>query len=247
VEEAYVVCSPKFTCLATHKRKLATISVISPVSGAALLDFCLKILISYLLGSVLGSLVIGKLKGGVDIRELGSGNAGGTNALRTQGPWFAACVMLIDVGKGWVAAALIPELPILPQPTTTLFLTAWLPVTCAAAVVVGHVYPMWFGFRGGKGAATLIGVVLGLQPFAAIPTMIIWFIILMLTGYVGLATMIAAIAYPLYALWRSPDSTQLIFGAVMALFVIYTHRANISRMLDGTENRATRIWLLRPR
>ena len=204
-------------------------------------------LISYLLGSLLGSLIVGKLKGGIDIRELGSGNAGGTNALRTQGPWFAACVMIIDVGKGWLAAALVPQILLLPQQTNSPFLIDWLPVACASAVVLGHVYPIWFGFRGGKGAATLIGVVLGLHPLAAIPTMLVWLIALMLTGYVGLATMLAAIAYPIYAFYRSLDSTLVIFGAVMALFVIYTHRANISRMLDGTENRATRIWLLRPR
>lgn len=196
---------------------------------------------------MLGSLIVGKLKGGIDIRELGSGNAGGTNALRTQGPWFAVCVMIIDVGKGWLAAALIPHILLLPHQTTMPFLTTWLPVSCSAAVVLGHVYPIWFGFRGGKGAATLIGVVLGLQPLAAIPTLFVWLVVLMLTGYVGLATMLAAIAYPIYALWQSIDSTLPIFGAVMALFVIYTHRANISRMLDGTENRATRIWLLRPR
>jgi glycerol-3-phosphate acyltransferase PlsY len=210
-----------------------------------LLDFCLKTLLAYLLGSLLGSLIVGKLRGGVDIRTLGSGNAGGTNALRTQGPWFALCVMIIDVGKGWLAAALLPNLPLGLTPDANL--AAWLPIACASAVVVGHVYPIWFGFRGGKGAATLIGVVLGLHIFAAVPTMIVWLCVLVLTGYVGLATMLAAIAFPIYAYWSLHSDTLILFGIAMALFVVFTHRGNISRMRAGTENRANRIWLLRPR
>jgi len=210
-----------------------------------LFDFGVKILLAYLLGSILGSLLVGKLKGGVDIRTLGSGNAGGTNALRTQGKWFALCVMIIDVGKGWLAAAILPGLQF--GLNIDVDLAKWLPIACASAVVLGHVYPVWFGFRGGKGAATLIGVVLGLHAFAAIPVMLVWLCILMLTGYVGLATMLAAIAFPLYAKWGLQSDTLVAFGIAMALFVIFTHRANISRMLAGTENRATRIWLLRPR
>jgi len=183
------------------------------------LDFVVKVLVAYLVGSLLGSLIIGKLRGGVDIRKLGSGNAGGTNALRTQGLWFAFWVMVIDVGKGWIATG----------------------------VVVGHVYPVWFGFRGGKGAATLIGVVLGLNAFAAVPTMLVWLLVLVLTGYVGLATMIAALAFPFYAAWVLHSEPLLIFGIAMSLFVIFTHRSNIARMYAGTESRAMRLWLLRPR
>jgi glycerol-3-phosphate acyltransferase PlsY len=213
--------------------------------GKALLDFGCKTFLSYLLGSILGSLLVGKLKGGVDIRTLGSGNAGGTNALRTQGPWFALCVMVIDVGKGWLAAAVFPNLYFGMNPDANL--ARWLPIACASAVVVGHVYPIWFGFRGGKGAATLIGVVLGLHAIAAVPVLIVWLGVLLLTGYVGLATMVAAIAFPIYAKWGLHSETLPAFGAAMALFVIFTHRANISRMLAGAENRATRVWLLRPR
>jgi acyl phosphate:glycerol-3-phosphate acyltransferase len=210
-----------------------------------LLDFGLKILLAYLLGSILGSLLIGKLRGGVDIRTLGSGNAGGTNALRTQGPWFALWVMVIDVGKGWLAAAILPNLD-LPL-SVDANLAAWLPIACASAVVVGHVYPIWFGFRGGKGAATLIGVVLGLHAVAAVPVMLVWLSVLLLSGYVGLATMVAAIAFPMYALWGLDSDELFAFGIAMGLFVIFTHRANISRMRAGTENRSMRLWLLRPR
>lgn len=210
-----------------------------------MLDFGIKTLLAYFLGSLLGSLIIGKLRGGVDIRTLGSGNAGGTNALRTQGPGFALCVMIIDVGKGWLAAAILPSVPLGIEPTSSI--TGWLPISCAAAVVVGHVYPIWFSFRGGKGAATLIGVVLGLHTFAAVPTMLVWLCVLLLTGYVGLATMVAAIAFPIYAYWGLHSDSLFVFGVAMALFVIYTHRANISRMRAGIENRSNRVWLLRPR
>jgi acyl phosphate:glycerol-3-phosphate acyltransferase len=214
-----------------------------------LIEFFIKVLAAYFLGSLLGSLIIGKLRGGVDIRTLGSGNAGGTNALRTQGPWFALGVMVIDVGKGWFAAALLPvlRLPGLAAGTEQAQAISWLSLACAAAVVIGHVYPVWFGFRGGKGAATLIGVVLGLHAMAAVPTMLVWVTVLLLTGYVGLATMLAALSFPLYAQWGIRSEPLLIFGIAMALFVIFTHRANISRMVSGTESRAMRLWLLRPR
>lgn len=211
-----------------------------------MVDFSIKVLIAYLLGSLLGSLIIGKLRGGVDIRQLGSGNAGGTNALRTQGPWFALGVMIIDVGKGWVAAAWLPaifQIGAVPSGSVSV----WLPIACSAAVVLGHVYPVFFGFRGGKGAATLIGVVLGLAPVAAIPVMIVWISVLLLSGYVGLATMVATLSFPIVAKAWVGSEPLFLFGIAMTFFVIFTHRGNIERMRNGTENRANRIWLLRPR
>ena len=207
-------------------------------------DFSIKVVGAYLLGSLLGSLIVGKLRGGVDIRTLGSGNAGGTNALRTQGVWFALAVMVIDIGKGWIAAALLPNIG---SPDSDALLAGWLPVACATGAVLGHVYPIWFDFRGGKGAATLIGVVLGLSPVAALPTLAIWLLVLLLSGYVGLATMCATCVFPFYAKWWLHSDQLLVFGIVMTLFVVYTHRSNILRMCRGTEHRATRMWLLRPR
>jgi glycerol-3-phosphate acyltransferase PlsY len=154
--------------------------------------------------------------------------------------------MCIDVGKGWLAAAVLPNLFQLTSNTGSLS-TTWLPIVCAGAVVLGHVYPFWFGFRGGKGAATLIGVVLGLYPMAALPTMAIWLLVLTLSGYVGLATMLAAVAFPIYAKWGLDSDPLFAFGIVMAAFVVFTHRGNIARMRNGTESRAKRMWLLRPR
>ena len=114
-----------------------------------MIELGLKFTLGYLLGGVLGSLVVGWLRGGVDIRKLGSGNAGGTNALRTQGKWFALWVMVIDVGKGILAATVIPRLVlpgVLPDPDVDPELITY---AVAFAAVVGHVFPVWFGFRGG--------------------------------------------------------------------------------------------------
>lgn len=214
-----------------------------------MLELGIKSLLAYLLGSLIGSLIVGRLRGGVDIRQLGSGNAGGTNALRTQGKAFAAWVMLIDIGKGWLAAAVLPTLLLPGIGSDPLLDRQWLAVACAAAAVLGHVYPVWFGMRGGKGAATLLGVSIGLAPAALAPVMGTWLLVVMLTGFVGLATMLAVASFPLYLLFTqaTPSPALLTFGAVMTLFVCYTHRENIQRMRTGTENRVQRLWLLRPR
>lgn len=209
----------------------------------------IKVLCAYLLGSMIGSLIVGQLRGGVDIRTMGSGNAGGTNALRTQGPWFAACVMLIDIGKGWVAATVLPSLQASWLPIDPLVDRAWLSVACASAVVIGHVYPIWYGFRGGKGAATLVGVSMGLLPAALPAVLAVWLVTVMLCGYVGLATILAVISFSVYMLVAldEPHVALLSFGVVMMLFTTYTHRSNIARMRAGTESRVQRLWLLRPR
>jgi acyl phosphate:glycerol-3-phosphate acyltransferase len=211
----------------------------------ALLDAAVKIVLAYLAGSLLGSLLIGQLRGGVDIRKLGSGNAGGTNALRTQGIWFAIGVMVVDVGKGYIAAALLPQA--WQADATSRFDFVWLQLACAMAVAFGHVYPIWFGFRGGKGAATLIGVVLGLNPPAALAMLGVWTLVLLLSGYVGLATIIATVSFPIYSIWVLQSTPLAVFGVLMALFVTYTHRSNIARMRAGTEHRSQRLWLLRPK
>src|SRR5688572_24041464 len=213
----------------------------------AMLELGVKALLSYLLGSIVGSLLVGRLRGGVDIRKVGSGNAGGTNALRTQGKWFAFWVILIDVGKGVIAAAVVPDLR-LPGVRADLSVSReWLTVACAAGAILGHIYPVWHEFRGGKGAATLVGTLLGLQPALLIPVIAVWLLTVMVTGYIGLATMCASAALPIYlCLTASPPPAPLVtFSVGVALLVIFTHRSNVARMLRGNENRARRLWLLR--
>jgi glycerol-3-phosphate acyltransferase PlsY len=211
------------------------------------LELSLKTLLAYFLGSLIGSLLVGRLRG-VDIRTLGSGNAGGTNALRTQGARFAISVIIIDIGKAVIAVGLLPgwTLPVIGTDPTVDRL--WLAVACASAVVIGHVYPVWYEFRGGKGAATLIGAVAMLSPLALVPVLAVWLVAVTLTGYVGLSTMLGAASLPVYYFAHDRSATALlVFGCAMAVFVVFTHRSNIERMWQGNENRARRLWLLRPR
>ena len=212
-----------------------------------MLELGVKILLAYLLGTLLGSLILGHLRG-VDIRSMGSGNAGATNALRTQGKLFGFLVLIVDIAKGiftvwWLPTAALPAIGIDPD-----LPREWLTVACGFAVIVGHVYPVWFGFRGGKGAATMVGVVAGMEPRLLVPLLVSWFLVLVLWGYVSLATMLSAAALVLAVCILEPDNVPLLnFCAAMTLFVVYTHRSNIARMRAGQESRVRRLWLFRPR
>lgn len=208
-----------------------------------------KALLSYLLGSIIGSLVVGRLRGGVDIRRQGSGNPGSTNALRTQGKAFALWVLLIDIGKGVLATSLVAsaQQPGIASPDSGWPL--WLGVVCGTAVMIGHLYPLWYGFRGGKGVATLVGAVLGLHPWLLVPMVLAWLATVALTGFVGLASVTGAMALAL-ALRLTTIEPRLplqAFGALSALLILFTHRSNLARMLAGTEPRARTLWLLRSR
>jgi glycerol-3-phosphate acyltransferase PlsY len=204
-----------------------------------MIELGLKVTLAYLLGSVLGSLLVGFFYGGVDIRKLGSGNAGGTNALRTQGKAFALWVMVIDIGKGILAAIAIPPF-VLPgvgiDPSIDRSLVLY---TVALAAIVGHVFPVWFGFRGGKGAATAAGLVCYLAPLAALPMLGAWLLIVLTTGFVGLATISASLVAVVFlgATVLPEQSGLFLFGCATAGLLIYAHRGNIRRMLDGTESR----------
>lgn len=210
-----------------------------------MLELAAKSLLAYLLGALLGSLIVGRLRGGVDIRKLGSGNAGGTNALRTQGVLFALGVILIDVGKGWVATRLLPQAVLPGVPVDPSLDRAWLTAGCALAVVLGHVYPVWFEFRGGKGGATIIGATLGIEPMLILPAVAVWLVIAMLTGFVGFSTICAAIALAATAAWLldPPSAALTTLYIATACLIGYAHRDNLRRMLAGTESRARRLWL----
>ena len=210
------------------------------------MEFPGKILLAYLLGSIVGSLVVGRLRGGVDIRKSGSGNAGATNALRTQGAGFAVWVILIDVVKGWVAAAVLPGLELPGVPAAPLDLAPWLPAACAFASVLGHVFPVWHGFRGGKGVATLVGAFAGIELMLLVPLFATWLTVVAVSGFVGLASIAAALAIPVYLLLRDGAALTPAMGFALACaaLVVYTHRANVRRMRAGNEPRARRLWLL---
>jgi glycerol-3-phosphate acyltransferase PlsY len=209
-------------------------------------DLLLKAVLSYLLGSIVGSLLVGRLRGGVDIRRLGSGNAGATNALRTQSKLFAFWVLLIDIGKGWVATRLLAGARIPGIAPAAANLGMWAVAVCGVAVMVGHIYPLWHGFRGGKGVATLVGAVLGAAPMLLVPVLLVWLLAVMLFGFIGLASILGAVTFAVVAgdSGAPPHLPMLVFAALSALLIVFTHRANVARMLAGTERRARRLWLL---
>jgi len=212
-----------------------------------MLELAVKILIAYLLGTLLGSLILGRLRG-IDIRSMGSGNAGATNALRTQGKLFGFLVLAVDIAKGvfavwWLPTAILPAVGIDPDLPRD-----WLTLACGFAVILGHVYPVWFGFRGGKGAATVVGVVSMVELRLLVPLLVSWFVVLVLTGYVSLATMLSGVALVAAVYVLEPNNTPLlIFCVGVAAFVLYTHRSNIARIRAGTENHVRRLWLFRSR
>jgi acyl phosphate:glycerol-3-phosphate acyltransferase len=209
------------------------------------MEFGIKVLVAYLLGSVIGSLVLGRLKG-VDIRQMGSGNAGATNAIRTQGAAFGMAVFAIDLVKGWLASGVLPglALPGMTAPVTSA-LAPWLAPACGFAAILGHVFPVWHGFRGGKGVATLIGAFVGLDAWLLLPLFATWIAVVVVSGFVGLASITAALALPLYLLLRDGAvfGRELGFAIACAALVLFTHRANVRRMRAGTEPRARKLWL----
>ena len=212
-----------------------------------MLELALKSLLAYLLGTLLGSLILGRLKG-VDIRRMGSGNAGATNALRTQGKGFGLSVLILDIGKGVLAVWWVPTLTLPGWAADPDLPRQWLALACGCAVIVGHVYPVWFGFRGGKGVATVVGVVGALEPHLLTPLFLCWLVVVLLTGYVGLASMLAGVGLVIAAYWYDPGNAPLlVFCVLVATLVIYTHRGNLARMAAGTESRARRLWLFRSR
>lgn len=207
------------------------------------MQWVMWVVLGYLIGSISGSLVLGNLKG-TDIRQAGSGNAGGTNALRTQGWKFALGVVFIDVGKGAVAVALLPpgDHLVFGYPLSH----ALLQCAVAFACVLGHIYPVFFGFRGGKGAATYVGALLVIAPLAFCGVFSTWALLLVLSGYVGPATVVAAAIAPL-ATWAVAPHLQrgdyFFGGIVMSALVIFAHRENLQRLWRGTESRFQRVQL----
>jgi len=204
-----------------------------------MLELGLKFTFAYLLGSVLGSLVVGRLRGGVDIRKLGSGNAGGTNALRTQGRVFALWVMVIDIGKGILPVLIFPTLAIPGVGVEPLLSREVIAYAVGFAAILGHVYPLWYDFKGGKGGATAAGVLCVVAPSLALPIILFWIGVIALTGYVGLATMGAAVGAAAYiGVTGLPEAYRLfVLAVLLAALIVFTHRGNVARMLQGTEAR----------
>ena len=209
------------------------------------MELIIKLGLSYLIGSTSGSVLLGKLKG-VDIRNLGSGNAGGTNAFRTQGAAFATGVLFVDIMKGFISAKFISAIN-LPIFSGTLDPNLLI-ILCGIATILGHVYPIYHGFRGGKGGGAAVGMVFAISWPTISLAILLWLVILLLTGFVGLGTMLGSISVIYFAHYFKDAINNpyfLPFTVLLSLFIIYTHRSNIKRMLDGTENRFEKAMIFR--
>lgn len=186
---------------------------------------------SYLLGAIPTSYLVGKWFRGIDLREYGSRNLGATNLYRVMGARFAIPAGVFDIAKGTAAVLLFgPRAPAIP----------YFPIWCGALAVLGHVFSVFVRFRGGKGVATAGGVVIALAPVAFLVVLVIWALVVRLTGYVSLGSIIAAALFPIADYLLQParrSGVTLGFDVGIAAFIIWKHRANISRLLAGTENR----------
>ena len=194
------------------------------------------LLISYLLGSIPTAVWIGKYFFQTDVREHGSGNAGATNTFRILGKKAGIPVLLIDVLKGWISVMLAIWF-LIPGDSPVLFEN--FRVLCGTAAVLGHVFPVFAGFRGGKGVATLLGVAIGMQPVAALCCIGLFLIVLILTKYVSLGSILASVFYGIFLLVidRVHHDATIIFALMIPMLVIITHTKNIRRLLEGSENR----------
>lgn len=200
------------------------------------LPILITILLAYILGSIPSSVWIGKIFFDVDVREHGSGNAGTTNTIRTLGYKAGIPVFIIDALKGWFAVfmskVIFGYFPEIEMPD-------YVQVVAAAAVVIGHIFPVFAGFRGGKGVATLLGVGFGLIPIPALIALGIFIIVLLCFGYVSLASITATVTLPIVTyFFVMPDNLILfLLSIAVAIFVPITHKENIKRLLNGTENK----------
>ncbi len=220
------------------------------------------VIVAYLLGSIPSAVWVSKHFYGVDIRQHGSKNAGATNMLRVLGRRAALPVFVIDFMKGYVAVTLcnLAEfLPIfLPGGELTIGERVFsvgpdgifaLKVGIVVAVVLGHIFPLFAGFKGGKGVATLAGAVMGVAPASVMLCLGVWIVVLMVSHYVSLASMLAGICFPVFLLLNPRTNgslTLIIFSCVVAILLLITHRKNIGRLRSGTESKIY-IWRQPPR
>ncbi len=194
------------------------------------------VLVAYLLGSIPSSVWIGKIFYGIDVREHGSGNAGTTNTIRVLGYKAGIPVFIIDALKGWFAVFLTK---IVFGYFPSVEMPEYMSLIAAVAVVIGHIFPVFAGFRGGKGVATLLGVGFGLIPIPALIALGIFMVVLLCFGYVSLASITAAVTLPFITyFFVMPDKILfLLLTIAVAIFIPITHRQNIKRLLNGTENK----------
>lgn len=196
----------------------------------------LLILLAYLIGSIPTALIISKRFFGIDIRDYGSGNMGATNTFRVLGSRYGTMVMAFDILKGMGAVALYNFIPYYLH--NDLERTNFM-LGLGLAAVIGHIFPIFAGFKGGKGVATLLGMILAVQPIIAISCIGVFVLVLYLTRYVSLSSILAAVALPICVLWIWNEHEVLyrVFALLVAILVVFTHQKNIGRILRGVESR----------
>jgi acyl phosphate:glycerol-3-phosphate acyltransferase len=203
----------------------------------------LLIIIAYLIGSIPTALIISRKFFGIDIRDYGSGNMGATNTFRVLGSKYGTIVMVIDILKGMAAVALFNFIPFYLH--NELERTNFM-IGLGMAAVIGHVFPVFANFKGGKGVATLLGMIIAVQPVVAVSCVAVFVIVLFLTRYVSLSSILGAIMLPISVLWiwNEHEVMYRVFALLVAIMVIVTHQKNIGRLLRGVE---TRIPILKHR
>lgn len=190
--------------------------------------------LAYILGSVPSSVWLGRAIKGVDLREHGSGNAGATNAFRVLGKPIGSLVLFLDMLKGFLAVNLALLQSVIDSGSEGYMM---LKIGFGLLAVVGHIFPVFAGFRGGKGVATITGVALAINPFAALAAIGIYLLVFLITRISALGSLLAVLTYPVWILWvfRSEYLTIRIFSLVVVVLVLITHRSNILRLVKGEE------------
>ncbi|MFN5479537.1 MAG: glycerol-3-phosphate 1-O-acyltransferase PlsY [Chitinophagaceae bacterium] len=194
------------------------------------------IILAYLIGSIPTSLIVSRSVFNIDIRDYGSGNAGATNTFRVLGSRWGTFVMIVDVLKGMIAVKLAL---LLPNYIANEFERTNFQIGLGLAAVLGHIFPIWAEFRGGKGVATLFGLIISVSPWTAVSCAGIFAIVLYLTRFVSLSSILASLAFPVFILvvFNVDNIAYRIFAIAVALMVVLTHQKNISRLLAGNENK----------
>jgi acyl phosphate:glycerol-3-phosphate acyltransferase len=207
-----------------------------PTSTQGSMNELLLIVLAYLIGSIPSSVWVGRYFFDIDIREYGSGNAGATNTYRVLGPKWGTIVMIADMLKGIAAVKLALLLPDYIDSETRL---QTLQIGLGLAAVVGHIFPIWADFRGGKGVATLFGIVLGISPLTALSCVGVFLLVLYLTRFVSLSSILASVAFPVFILviFNVDNEVYRVFAIAVALMVLLTHQKNIGRLLKGVESK----------
>ncbi len=196
----------------------------------------LLIILAYLIGSIPTSLIVSRTQFNIDIRDYGSGNAGATNTFRVLGSRWGTFVMVMDMLKGLIAVKLAL---LLPYYIDNEFERTNFQIGLGLAAVLGHIFPIWAEFRGGKGVATLFGLIIAISPWTALSCIGVFLLVLYLTRFVSLSSILASLAFPIFILvvFNVDNIAYRIFAIAVALLVILTHQKNIGRLLSGSESK----------